>query len=299
MKNKWLWFGLAVFVMLCIIFSASLYIATTIMEEKTDFGGKEGIGLVEVKGIILDSQDTVKQLSDFKKNENVKAVVLRIESPGGVVGPSQEIYDAVKKLALKKKVVVSMGSVAASGGYYIAVPATKIFANPGTITGSIGVLMKFSNIEGLMDKIGMKAFTLKTGKYKDVGSPVRTMSDEDKAMLQSVIDSTHGQFVKAVAEGRKLPLEQVKALADGRIYSGEQALALKLVDNLGTMQDAIEEAGKLAGIKGEPHVITPPKKKKFFLDMLMEETADRISGLVKQDNGLSVNYEMSGKLGQK
>ena len=298
MKNKWLWFGLAVFVLLCTIFSASLYIATTIMGEKTDFGGKEGIGLVEVKGIILDSQDTVKQLSDFKKNENVKAVVLRIESPGGVVGPSQEIYDAVKKLALKKKVVVSMGSVAASGGYYIAAPATKIFANPGTITGSIGVLMKFSNIEGLMDKIGMKAFTLKTGKYKDVGSPVRTMSDEDKAMLQSVIDSTHGQFVKAVAEGRKLPLEQVKALADGRIYSGEQALALKLVDNLGTMQDAIEEAGKLAGIKGEPHVITPPKKRKFFLDMLMEETADRISGLVKQDNGLSVNYEMSGKLGQ-
>lgn len=281
-----------------IFFMASIYIATTIVGEKTDFVGKEGIGLVEVKGIILDSQETVKQLFDFRKNENVKAVVLRIESPGGVVGPSQEIYDAVKKLALKKKVVVSMGSVAASGGYYIAAPATKIFANPGTITGSIGVLMKFSNIEGLMDKIGMKAFTLKTGKYKDVGSPVRTMSVEDKAMLQSVIDSTHGQFVKAVAEGRKLPLEQVKTLADGRIYSGEQALALKLVDNLGTMQDAIEEAGKLAGIKGEPHVITPPKKKKVLLDMLMEETADRIGGLVKQENGLSVNYEMSGKLGQ-
>ncbi|ABQ26465.1 signal peptide peptidase SppA [Geotalea uraniireducens] len=298
MKIKWLLFGLAVVMLIFIFFVASLYIATTITGEKTDFVGKEGIGLVEVKGIILDSQETVKQLFDFKKNENVKAVVLRIESPGGVVGPSQEIYDAVKKLALKKKVVVSMGSVAASGGYYIAAPATKIFANPGTITGSIGVLMKFSNIEGLMDKIGMKAFTIKTGKYKDVGSPVRTMSVEDKAMLQGVIDSTHGQFVKAVAEGRKLPLEQVKTLADGRIYSGEQALALKLVDNLGTMQDAIEEAGKLAGIKGEPHVITPPKKKKVLLDILMEETADRIGGLVKQENGLSVNYEMSGKLGQ-
>lgn len=298
MKIKWLLLGLAVVVLIFIFFMTSLYIATTITGEKTDFVGKEGIGLVEVKGIILDSQETVKQLFDFKKNENVKAVVLRIESPGGVVGPSQEIYDAVKKLALKKKVVVSMGSVAASGGYYIAAPATKIFANPGTITGSIGVLMKFSNIEGLMDKIGMKAFTLKTGKYKDVGSPVRTMSVADKAMLQSVIDSTHGQFVKAVSEGRKLPLEEVKALADGRIYSGEQALALKLVDNLGTMQDAIEEAGKLAGIKGEPHVITPPKKKKILLDMLMEETADRIGGLVKQENGLSVNYEMSGKLGQ-
>lgn len=298
MKIKWFLLGLAVVMLIFIFFVASLYIATTIVGEKTDFVGKEGIGLVEVKGIILDSQETVKQLFDFKKNENVKAVVLRIESPGGVVGPSQEIYDAVKKLALKKKVVVSMGSVAASGGYYIAAPATKIFANPGTITGSIGVLMKFSNIEGLMDKIGMKAFTLKTGKYKDVGSPVRTMSVEDKAMLQGVIDSTHGQFVKAVADGRKLPLEQVETLADGRIYSGEQALALKLVDNLGTMQDAIEEAGKLAGIKGEPHVITPPKKKKVLLDMLMEETADRIGGLVKQENGLSVNYEMSGKLGQ-
>lgn len=298
MKIKWFLLGLAVVMLIFIFFVASLYIATTIVGEKTDFVGKEGIGLVEVKGIILDSQETVKQLFDFKKNENVKAVVLRIESPGGVVGPSQEIYDAVKKLALKKKVVVSMGSVAASGGYYIAAPATKIFANPGTITGSIGVLMKFSNIEGLMDKIGMKAFTIKTGKYKDVGSPVRTMSVEDKAMLQGVIDSTHGQFVKAVAEGRKLPLEQVKTLADGRIYSGEQALALKLVDNLGTMQDAIEEAGKLAGIKGEPHVITPPKKKKVLLDILMEETADRIGGLVKQENGLSVNYEMSGKLGQ-
>jgi len=298
MKIKWFLLGLAVVMLIFIFFVASLYIATTIVGEKTDFVGKEGVGLVEVKGIILDSQETVKQLFDFKKNENVKAVVLRIESPGGVVGPSQEIYDAVKKLALKKKVVVSMGSVAASGGYYIAAPATKIFANPGTITGSIGVLMKFSNIEGLMDKIGMKAFTIKTGKYKDVGSPVRTMSVEDKAMLQGVIDSTHGQFVKAVAEGRKLPLEQVKTLADGRIYSGEQALALKLVDYLGTMQDAIEEAGKLAGIKGEPHVITPPKKKKVLLDILMEETADRIGGLVKQENGLSVNYEMSGKLGQ-
>jgi len=219
---------------------------------------------------------------------------MRIDSPGGVVGPSQEIYAEVKKLTAAKKVVVSMGSLAASGGYYIAAPAVMIIANPGTITGSIGVLMKFSNVEGLMGKIGMKAFTLKTGKYKDAGSPVRPMSDQDKAMLQGVIDSAHGQFVKAVAEGRKLPVEEIRRIADGRIFTGEKALALKLVDRLGTLQDAVEEAGKLAGIKGEPQVIRPARKKKLLLDMLVEEAAAHIGSLVEQQSGFSVNYEMDG-----
>jgi protease-4 len=185
-----------------------------------------------------------------------------------------------------------MGSVAASGGYYIAAPATTIFANPGTITGSIGVLMKFSNIEGLMDKVGMKSFTLKTGKFKDAGSPVRQMTDEERAMLQGVIDSTHAQFVRAVAEGRKLPEAKVREIADGRIFSGEQALALKLVDRLGTMQDAIDEAGRLGGISGEPQIIRPPKKKKFLLDMLVEESAGRVDRILGSGRGLSLNYEL-------
>jgi protease-4 len=167
-------------------------------------------------------------------------------------------------------------------------------ANPGTITGSIGVLMKFSNIEGLMGKIGMKAFTLKTGIYKDAGSPVRPMTDQDKAMLQDVIDNAHSQFVKAVAEGRRLPVDEIRKIADGRIFTGEQALALKLVDRIGTLQDAIEEAGKLAGIKGEPQVIRPARKRKLLLDMLVEESASRISELVKQESGFSLNYEMDG-----
>jgi protease-4 len=188
-----------------------------------------------------------------------------------------------------------MGSIAASGGYYIACGATEILANPGTITGSIGVLMKFSNLEGLLGKIGMKAFTLKTGKFKDVGSPARPMTDQEKAMLQGVIDTTHSQFVRAVAEGRKLPEAEVRSIADGRIFSGEQALALKLVDRLGTLQDAVEEAGKLAGIEGEPQVIRPPKKKKLLLDMLVEETASRIGSAVRQENEFSVNYELGGK----
>ena len=298
MKNKWLWIAAGVSGGFLFLFAASMMIASLLMGDDSTLVKGRGIGLVEVKGVILDSQETVKQLHDFGRNDKVKAIVLRIDSPGGVVGPSQEIYQEVKKLAARKKVIVSMGSVAASGGYYIAAPATLIIANPGTITGSIGVLMKFSNIEGLLDKIGMKAFTLKTGKFKDAGSPLRPMSDEEKALLQAVIESTHGQFVKAVAEGRRLPVGQVQAIADGRIFSGEQALELKLVDRLGSLQDAIEEAGRLAGISGEPTVVRPPKKKKMLLDMLVEESASRITNLVREEIGLSVNYEMAGVSGK-
>jgi protease-4 len=293
MKNRWLWLAIGITVGFSMIFIVSILVVTLFLDDGKMVKGS-GIGIVEVKGVILDSQETVKQLHDFGRDDDVKAVVLRVDSPGGVVGPSQEIYQEVKKLAAKKKVVVSMGSLAASGGYYISAPASLIYANPGTITGSIGVLMKFSNLEGLMDKIGMKAFTLKTGKYKDAGSPVRPMTEEEKTVLQGVIDSTHGQFVKAVADGRKLPVEQVRAIADGRIFSGEQALAAKLVDRLGSMQDAVEEAGRLAGIKGEPDVIRPPKKKKLLLDMLVEESSARISNFVREEIGMSVNYEMSG-----
>lgn len=294
MKNKWFWIAVGGTSSFFLIFVVSMIGAALFLDDDARLVKGSGIGIVEVKGVILDPQETVKQLHDFGRDDDVKAVVLRVDSPGGVVGPSQEIYQEVKKLAVRKKVVVSMGSVAASGGYYIAAPASLIYANPGTITGSIGVLMKFSNVEGLMDKIGMKAFTLKTGKFKDSGSPVRSMTEEERALLQGVIDSTHGQFVKAVSEGRKLPVEQVRAIADGRIFSGEQALAARLVDRLGSLQDAIEEAGRLAGIKGEPEVIRPPKKKKLLLDMLVEESASRISNLVREEIGMSVNYEMTG-----
>lgn len=279
--------GLALLFVLCVALA-------TLLSRDGDGFVTQGVGLVELKGVIVDGQEMVSQLRALKKDDRVKSVVLRIDSPGGVVGPSQEISAEVKGLAAKKKVVVSMGSVAASGGYYVAAPATLIYANPGTITGSIGVLMKFSNIEGLMGKVGMKAFTLKTGRFKDVGSPVRTMSADERAMLQAVIDSTHGQFVRAVAQGRRIPVAQVAALADGRIFSGEQALAHRLVDRLGTLQDAIAEAGRLAGIKGEPGIIRPPKKKKGgYLDLLVEGAAERL-GLARGADGVSVDYRLGG-----
>ncbi len=279
-----------------LLFLAAIFIATAILGgSKGSIIPGHGIGVIEVKGVILDAHDTITQLTEMKNDDKVKVIVLRVDSPGGAVGPSQEIYEEVKKLVAKKKVVVSMGSVAASGGYYISAPATRIYANPGTITGSIGVLMKFSNIEGLIGKIGLKAYTMKSGSYKDIGSPTRTMTDADKAILQGVIDSIHSQFVRAVADGRKLPEEKVREFADGRIFSGEQALGLKLVDRLGNLQDAIDEAAKLASIKGEPHLIYPPKKKKLLLDMLVEETVSKLGTAVRdQQRGLSVNYEMDG-----
>lgn len=283
----------AVLVSVMLLFAISVKIAATIIGTgDAAVTSKEGVGLVEVKGMILDSKETVRQLRYFLKQDAVKAVVLRVDSPGGIVAPSQEIYSEVKKFAAKKKIIVSMGSLAASGGYYISAPATLIYANPGTITASIGVILKLSNIESLMDKIGIKAYTLKTGKYKDSGSPVRQFSAEDRAMLQAVIDNTHEQFVRAVAEGRKLPLEEVRTIADGRILSGEQAKEHKLVDRLGTLQDAIEEAGKLAGISGEPELLLPPKKKINYMDLLADGAEGTFNGpLGRAASGMRMMYE--------
>lgn len=283
--------GVVVFVGL--LFIGCVFIVKALLSDgERQFVEKPGIGLVEVKGMILDSRETVRQLRHFLKKDDIKAVVLRVDSPGGVVAPSQEIYEEVKKFAAKKKIVVSMGSLAASGGYYISAPASMIYANPGTITASIGVIIKLSNIEQLMDKIGIKSTVIKTGKFKDSGSPLRELTAEDRAMFQSVIDSTHNQFIKAVASGRKLPEDEVRRIADGRVLSGEQALALKLVDRLGTFQDAIDEAGKLAGIKGEPEVILPPKKKVNYLDLLSEGAEGTFDGaLNKAGRGMQLMYQ--------
>jgi len=279
---------------LVLLFIGSVLLAGLVFSDKQKtFGEEQGIGLVEVKGMILDSKEPIRQLRYFLKKESIKAVVLRIDSPGGVVGPSQEIYEEVRKLAARKKVVVSMGSLAASGGYYIAAPASLIYANPGTITASIGVLIKFSNLEGLLGKIGISSTTIKTGAFKDAGAPDRPLSPEDRAMFQALIDSTHEQFIQAVAEGRKLPVDDVRKIADGRVLSGEQARAAKLVDRLGNLPDAIEEAGRLAGIQGEPEIILPPRKKVNYLELLTEGAEGKFNGVLNKTlgRGLQVTYE--------
>jgi protease-4 len=272
------------------LFFISILFAKFLGRGNSSISFGEEIGVVEVKGLIVDSNEYILQLNSFRDDKRIKAVVLRIDSPGGVVGPTQEIYEEVKKFVLKKPLIVSMGSVAASGGYYIAAPASKILANPGTVTGSIGVLMKLSNIQSLLGKVGLKSFVLKSGMFKDSGSPLRPMTKEDRKILQDVIDSMHGQFVTAVSKGRKIPVEDVIKIADGRIFSGEQALQVKLVDRLGNFQDAVAEAARMAGIKKEPKLIYPPKKKSTLLDFLIEGSINTISDKLKSETGISVSY---------
>lgn len=237
------------------------------MVQKTLFK-KEGVGLVELNGVIMDSKKILKTIDKFEESPEVKAIVVRINSPGGAVAPSQEIFEALKKSS--KPVVASMSSVAASGGYYVAVAAKKIFANPGTITGSIGVIMEFANLEKLYEWAKIKRYVIKTGKYKDAGSEFREMAADEKALLQGMVDDVLLQFKTAVADGRKLTLEEVTKVADGRIFSGAQAKEAKLVDALGTLDDAILEAGKMAKINGKPKVFTD-EKKKSFIEILEEQ----------------------------
>lgn len=233
---------------------------------------KDAVGLIELNGVIMDSKKFLKSLDKLDESPDVKAIVVRVNSPGGAVAPSQEIHDALKRI--KKPVVASMSSVAASGGYYVSVAAKKIYANPGTITGSIGVIMEFANLEKLLEWAKVKRFSIKTGKFKDSGAEYREMQPEERALLQGMVDNVLEQFKRAVAEGRGLKLEEVTPLADGRIFSGEQAKAARLVDELGGVDDAILGAAKLAGIEGKPRVHTDEKKKQSGLFRLFEEFND-------------------------
>jgi protease-4 len=249
--------------------------------DRSAFRFGEQVGVIEISGVITDPKPSLAKLKEFRKNTNVKAIVLRIDSPGGGVGPSQEIYAEVNKTKQEKKVVASMGSIAASGGYYVASAADHIMANPGTITGSIGVVMEFANLEELFNKIGISAFVLKSGEYKDVGFPFREMTAQEKALLQGFIDNVHTQFVAAVAEAREMPQEEIAAIADGRIFSGEQARELGLLDSLGNLEDAIAMAAELGGIRGEPSVFFAEEDKFSLLEDLLgislQQTLDAVT----------------------
>lgn len=229
---------------------------------KKFFAKSNNIGVVEIKGMISDSKKAVEQIESFEEDTLIKAVVVRINSPGGGVAPSQEIYEALKKLAKKKPVYSSMSSLAASGGYYVACGTKKIYANPGTITGSIGVIMQFADLSKLMQWAKVNQYSVKTGKFKDIGAPSREMSQEEKDLLQAMIDNVLLQFRKAVVAGRNLPMEKVVEVSDGRIFSGEQAKEAKLVDELGTFNDAVEALAKEAGITGKPNLVYAEKKRR-------------------------------------
>ncbi|GAQ94187.1 protease-4 [Thermodesulfovibrio aggregans] len=236
------------------------------------------VAVVNIKGVIVESRQTIDEIKQYRKDPTIKAIVIRVDSPGGAVVPSQEIYEEIKRTISVKPVVVSMGSVAASGGYYISCPATKIVANSGTLTGSIGVLIEIPNIKGLLDKIGVKAEVIKSGRYKDITSPFKSLQNDEREVLQQLIDDVHEQFIKAVAEGRKIPIDKVKKIADGRVFTGLKAKELGLVDEIGDLDYAIKVAAQLGKIKGEPQVVT--KKSTLLIELLKSDTESLIKKIL-------------------
>lgn len=237
--------------------------------ERAEFDFGEKVGVVEVTGMIVDARDTIDQIKQLREDDTIKAIVVRIDSPGGAVAPSQEIYREIRKTASQKKVVASMGAVAASGGYYIAAAADGIIASPGTITGSIGVIMAYTNYRALLDKIGLVPVVVKSGAYKDTGSPVREMTVEEREFLESLTDKIHQQFIQDIVAGRQMDPEKVSQLADGRIYTGEESKALGLVDRIGNIEDAIEWAGRMGGIEGQVSAVYVGEDEFSLLDYLL------------------------------
>jgi protease-4 len=236
------------------------------------------VAIVELEGVILEVDDIVRELKNHRDNPTVRAVVMRINSPGGVVAPTQELHDAVVRLRQAgKPVVASLGSVAASGGYYVAVACDQIYANPGTLTGSIGVIMQLANFEQLMKKVGVDYVVVKAGQFKDIGNFARAMTPDERRVMQALLDDVHGQFIGAVASGRKLAREDVVRFADGRVFSGVQAKDLHMVDQLGGLEDAVLAAAKLAGIPTPPNVIQP-KRRFSLVDLLRNQFGGTAAG---------------------
>ncbi len=224
------------------------------------------IGLIEIEGIILSSRYVIKQLKKFKKLDSVKAIVIRIDSPGGGVAPAQEIYSEILRFKKEtgKKVVVSFGNIAASGGYYIACAANKIVSNPGTITGSFGVILKIPNFQELFQKIGYEEQIIKSGELKDIGSISRKLTKNEKFILEEMVIDVYEQFIEAISQSRNIDIETIKKIADGRIFSGRKGKELNLIDELGTLEDAIKLAAELAEISGEPKIVKIKKDQSFF-----------------------------------
>ncbi|MBI2608579.1 MAG: signal peptide peptidase SppA [Deltaproteobacteria bacterium] len=271
-KRKWI----VVCVLLVSFFLLIKFLFTSFLSEETDYAGARpnSIAILKVEGIITESEEILEKIRNIKENKNIKAVIIRINSPGGLVAPSQEIYRELKRLKEDnlKFVVASMETIAASGGYYIACAADTIVASPGTLTASIGVKMDFANLEEFYKWAKIKPYTLTSGKFKNVGSPNREMSSEEKKLLQDMIENIYQQFKNTVLESRKEKIDEQKLseVADGRVMTGEQAHQVGLVDSLGTLEDAVYEAQKLAGITGKPHVIYPKKKKHSLLSYILE-----------------------------
>jgi len=287
---------LLVFVILAIAFvflgTVMYFVSGFLKTSSSGIGFSNKIGIVEITDEITDSETIIEQLTDFNKDKHIKAIILRINSPGGSVGASQEIYSEVRKIAKTK--IISMGDTAASGGYYIAAAGDKIVANPGTLTGSIGVIMSFYRVDELAKKIGFTMEVIKSGEFKDIGSSYRELTDREKELLNAVVLNIQEQFIKAVAEGRKLPIDKVREIADGRIFSGEMAKGLGLVDELGNFQDAVDLAAKMSGIEGEPTLVYTKTTKLKLWDVIFQSASRAVFKAVSDNIKPVVEYRWNG-----
>lgn len=244
------------------------------------------VAVLEIDGLISDDRVLLDDIARFRRDPSVKAMVVAINSPGGVVGPSQSVYRALRSVREDMPVVASIGRVGASGGYYVALAADSIFVLPGSITGSIGVIMEFPNARELMQKVGVEMDVVKSAEHKDIGSPFREMTEGDRALLQSVVQDVYDQFVDAVAEERELPRDDVLAVADGRVLSGRQAIERGLADAEGNLDEAIDAAAAMAGMDPSPRTVWPPRRGGSVLDAVLGEAATHARRLVGAAQGL-------------
>jgi len=284
-----------------LILGATIVLLGLVMSAMLSFFGPSSglsfghrIGVISVEGAITDPEPILSQLVTFRKDGNIKAIIMRVNSPGGGVAPAQEIYREVSKTVKSKHVIVSMGNLAASGGYYVACAASKIVANPGTLCGSIGVIMEFVQVEDLLKKIGVGLEVVKTGEFKDIGSPHRKMSDRDKELVSELIQEIQTQFVEAVAKGRNLPVERVREIADGRILSGARCKELGLVDMLGNFQDAVDLAKQISGIEGEVTLVYSKKSKGRLWDLIVQDATESLYRALRNVLRTHLEYRWEG-----
>jgi protease-4 len=277
-SRTWLWIligGGAFFLFVLAVFTL-VYLAMRTDEQTSFRGFGDKIGVVDLEGVIISPKTVVEQLKKFGEDDSIKAIILHVNSPGGGVAASEEIYTQVKRIRdeKKKRIVASIESVGASGAYYVSSATNKIYADKGSIVGSIGVIAQWVNYGELLHWAKMKDITLKAGAFKDTGNPTRDLTPAEQAYLQSLIDNMHIQFIQAVADGRKAKVEDIKAIADGKVWTGEQALSLKLIDQVADFQAAVDDTAKAVGIKGEPVLVRPERERKTLLDVLFGDVSE-------------------------
>jgi len=274
----WIVIGGGAFFLFVLAVFTLVYIMLHSGRQAASFGSSFGdkIAVVDLEGVILSPKTTVDQLKKYADDDSIKAIILHVNSPGGGVAASEEIYREVKRIRdeKKKRIVAAIESVGASGAYYVASATNKIYADEGSIVGSIGVISEWVNYGDLLRWAKLKAIVLKAGEFKDTGNPTRNMTPSEEQYLQSLIDNMHGQFIQAVADGRKMKFQDVKALADGKVWTGQQAASMKLIDQVADFQAAVKDTAKAVGISGEPTLVRPEKERKTVLDLLFGDISE-------------------------